>query len=166
LQGVPGLYTHGAIGSLNDHNLVKRTNVKRDVNRAVINVQNLMGEVKDPGSKMSRLARQWPRLSLTRTGERAFHPHGDQKVLTLSAQIFTVLRTSPEGDERILTMTNVADKKVELEISLSDIGIEANHWVDLINEREYDTAPGKLSVNLSPYDLVWLKEDRVSSSKL
>ena len=163
LQGVPGLYTHGAIGSLNDHNLVKRTNVKRDVNRAVINVQNLMGEVKDPGSKMSRLARQWPRLSLTRTGERAFHPHGDQKVLTLSPQIFTVLRTSPEGDERILTMTNVADKKVELEISLSDIGIEANHWVDLINEREYDTSSGKLSVNLAPYDVVWMKEDRISS---
>jgi len=74
-----------------------------------------------------------------------------------------VLRTSPEGDERILTMTNVADKKVELEISLSDIGIEANHWVDLINEREYDTSSGKLSVNLAPYDVVWMKEDRISS---
>jgi sucrose phosphorylase len=163
LQGVPGLYTHGAIGSMNDHDLVKKTNVKRDVNRASIDVQKLREEAKDPRSKVSRLARQWPRLSLTRTAERAFHPYGDQKVLMLSPQVFTVVRTSPEGDERILTLTNVADKKVELEIPLSQFGIEADHWVDLVNEREYDTASGKLFVTLETYDVVWMKEERISS---
>lgn len=157
LQGVPSVYTHGAIGSSNDHDLVKKTNVKRDVNRAVINVQKLMEEAKDPGSRISRLARQWPKLSLTRTGQRAFHPHGDQKVLTLSPQVFTVLRTSPEGDENILTMTNVANKQIDLEISLSEVGVKATQWFDLVNEREYDAASGKLSVTLEPYDVVWVK---------
>jgi hypothetical protein len=157
LQGVSALYTHGAVGSSNDHDLVKETNVKRDVNRAVISVQKLMEENKDPGSRTSRLARQWPKLSLTRTGERAFHPHGDQKVMMLSPQVFTVLRTSPEGDEHVLTMTNVANKKIDLEVSLSEIGVKATQCFDLVNERDYEAASGKLFVTFEPYDVVWLK---------
>ena len=133
------------------------------MNRAVINVQKLMEEAKDPGSRISRLARQWPKLSLTRTGQRAFHPHGDQKVLTLSPQVFTVLRTSPEGDENILTMTNVANKQIDLEISLSEVGVKATQWFDLVNEREYNAASGKLSVTLEPYDVVWVKGAWISS---
>ena len=163
LQGVPGLYAHGAIGSLNDHDLVKKTDVKRDVNRGVINVQKLLEEAKDPGSRVSRLARQWPKLNLTRTGQRAFHPHGGQKVLEPSPQVFTVLRTSPEGDEHILTMTNVANKKIGLAISLKDVGVKATRWFDLVNEREYHVASGHLTVNLEPYDVVWLKASGISS---
>ena len=33
LKGVPGIYTHGVMAILNDHEQVKRTGVKRDVNR-------------------------------------------------------------------------------------------------------------------------------------
>ena len=161
LEGVPGVYTHGAIGSLNDHDLVKKTNVKRDVNRSVINVQTLAEDAKDPGSKISRLARHSPRLNLTRTSQRAFHPHGNQKVLMPSPQVFTVLRTSPEGDEHILTMTNVSNKSLDLEILLSEIGVQARQWFDLLNQREYEAASGKLSVTLEPYDVVWVKASKV-----
>ena len=31
LQGVPGLYAHGAIGSSNDHELVKKTKMDREM---------------------------------------------------------------------------------------------------------------------------------------
>ena len=161
LEGVPGVYTHGAIGSLNDHDLVKKTNVKRDVNRSVINVQTLAEDAKDPGSKISRLARHSPRLNLTRTSQRALHPHGNQKVLMPSPQVFTVLRTSPEGDEHILTMTNVSNKSLDLEILLSEIGVQARQWFDLLNQREYEAASGKLSVTLEPYDVVWVKASKV-----
>lgn len=161
LQGVPSIYAHGAIGSLNDHDLVKKTNVKRDVNRAEIHVEALVKEAKDPGSRISRLSRQWPRLGLTRTGERAFHPHGDQKVLMLSPQVFTVVRTSPEGDERILTMTNVSGEPIDLKIVLSDLLFEAAQFFDLVNEREYEASSGILSITLEPYDVAWLKESRV-----
>ena len=33
LKGIPGIYTHGAIALPNDHALVEKTGVKRDVNR-------------------------------------------------------------------------------------------------------------------------------------
>ncbi len=157
LQGVPGLYAHGEIGSSNDLDLVKKTGAKRDVNRGVIRVHKLMQEAKDPGSKTSRLVRQWPKLSLARTAQRAFHPHGSQKVLTLSPQVFSVLRRSPEGDEHILTLTNVANKRIDLKIFLSELGVKATEWIALIDEREYGAASGELNITLEPYDVVWLK---------
>ena len=36
IKGVPGIYTHGAMAILNDHDKVQRTGVKRDVNRGEI----------------------------------------------------------------------------------------------------------------------------------
>ncbi len=157
LQGVPGLYAHGAIGSSNDHDLVKRTHVKRDVNRAMINVQRLLQESRDPRSKLSRLARQWPKLNLNRTGQRAFHPRGAQRVLMLSPQVFSVLRTSPEQEESILTLTNVTGRACPLEVSLAEIGVDATCWLDLVGEREFQAESGRLLLTLEPYDVVWLK---------
>ena len=75
----------------------------------------------------------------------------------LSSQVFTVLRTSTEGDEHILTMTNGANKKLDLEIPLSEFGVKISQWVDLVSEREHEAASGKLSLTLEPYDVVWLR---------
>ncbi len=97
LQGVPGIYVHGAVGSANDHELVRRTGVKRDVNRAVIDMRQIGGCLMQPESKQALLARHWPALNLTRTRERAFHPQGAQRVLSVSPRVFAVLRTSPKG---------------------------------------------------------------------
>ncbi len=157
LQGVPGLYIHGAIGSSNDHDLVRKTNVKRDVNRAVIKVGQITESLKSPGSKLSLLARHWPGLNLTRTRERAFHPQGGQRVLITSPQVFTVLRTSPEGDQHILAMTNVANKSCEVVVPLSDLGIEVSLWRDLISGSTFEAESGTLKIAFQSYDVVWLK---------
>jgi sucrose phosphorylase len=158
LQGVPALYIHGAFGSVNDHELVKKTGVKRDVNRASIKVERVLEELKNPDSKISHLRKQGVALNLTRTSQRAFHPQGEQRVLMISPQVFTVLRSSPEGDEHILAMTNVANRTCDVEISLTDIGLEVARWHDLINDREVRPESGKLSLTLEPYDVVWLKK--------
>ena len=122
LQGVPAVYTHGALAMPNDHERVKETHQKRDVNRGLIDSDRLAEELKDPQSKRSHLARLASRLNLTRTRERAFHPQGDQQVFMLSPDVFTVLRTSPEGHERILTMTNETPRQTRLEIPVSECG--------------------------------------------
>jgi len=157
LQGVPGIYAHGAVGSSNDHEAVQRTKVKRDVNRAVIHVEQITERLKYPGSRIALLARHWPVLSLTRTRERAFHPQGDQRVLMTSPHVFTVLRTSPEGDQYVLTMTNVANKACDVEVSLSDLGLDALHWHDLTGDRPVAAGSKTLAIHLQPYDVVWLK---------
>jgi sucrose phosphorylase len=74
-----------------------------------------------------------------------------------SPDVFTVLRTSPEGDERILAMTNVTPRQTHLEISLSECGTPETRWLDLLSDSEWITEEGKLKVVLEPYDVIWLK---------
>jgi sucrose phosphorylase len=157
LQGVPAAYLHGIIGTPNDHNLFKKTGVRRDVNRGVIDSRVLTEALKDPHSKNSYLRQRHRPLVLIRTSQRAFHPHGDQRVLMISPDIFTVLRTSPEGDQHVLTMVNVTSRTCSMEIPLSELIVEETRWYDLINKKEWKTEKKKLSITLQPYDVMWLK---------
>jgi sucrose phosphorylase len=83
LQGVPGIYAHGAIATCNDHELVRKTGHNRDVNRGAIDSKTVAEGFKDPNSKLSHLSREGSKINLTRTRHRAFHPHGDQRVLLI-----------------------------------------------------------------------------------
>jgi len=157
LQGVPALYTHGVLAMPNDHALVENTNHKRDVNRGLIDPDRFAEELKDPQSKRSHLRRMGSPLNITRTRERAFHPHGDQHIFMNSQHVFAVLRTSPEGDERILTMTNVTSRQTRIEIPLSEADAQETLWRDLLSGDEWIAEEGKLKVTLEPYDVLWLK---------
>ncbi len=157
LQGVPGVYVHGASGTPNDHERVSKTGVKRDVNRGVIDIGVAAERLNDPDSKGSLIRRAGSKMYLARTRHRAFHPHGDLRVLMVSPDVFTALRASPEGDEPILTMTNVTDRTCIVEIPLSELNVEQTRWHDLIGAKEWIVENEKLSVSLEPYDVVWLK---------
>ena len=156
LKGVPGVYVHGAAGTPNDHERVRKTGVKRDINRGVIDSRMFAEGLKDPGSKNSFIRRDGSKLNLARTRHRAFHPQGSQHVLMISPDVFTVLRISPEGDQHILTMTNVTDRVSSIEIPLSSIGIEKTRWYDLISENKSIVDNNKLTIILDPYDVIWL----------
>ena len=156
LQGVPAIYAHGTIGTPNDHELVKKSKQNRDINRGVIDSTSLALAFKDPNSKLSLLRCYASKLYLTRTGHRAFHPHGEQRVLMISSDVFTVLRTSPEKDQHILSMTNVTNRDCCVEIDLDDLGILGGSWFDLLAEKEWPAEKEKLFVLLQPYDVIWL----------
>ncbi|MBN2060915.1 MAG: sugar phosphorylase [Deltaproteobacteria bacterium] len=157
LKGVPGIYVHGAIGTANDHERVRQTGIKRDVNRGVIDAYSMEENLRNPDSKISLLRNYGGRMNLIRTQNRAFHPRGRQKVFKLSPHAFVVLRASPEGDEHILTMTNVTGREIQLDIILQEVGIHERIWLDLIGERYLDAEGGRLRVTLSAYDVAWLK---------
>jgi sucrose phosphorylase len=96
-------------------------------------------------------------MNLVRTSERAFHPHGRQRILTTAPEVFTVLRSSPEEDQHILAMTNVSDRPQRLEIDETDLGVVAGNWHELLNDRHLQTGNGRLKIELQPYDVLWLK---------
>ena len=156
LKGVPGLYTHGLFALPNDYELVKATNVRRDVNRGIIDSELLSHALADPDSKRSHLIRISRKIHLNRTKNRAFHPQGDQRVLMISPDVFVVLRVSPEGDRHILTLTNVTDRASSIEIPLSDLGLKETQWRDLITEKEWTVEGDQLSIMMQPYDVIWL----------
>ena len=161
LKGVPGIYVHGAIGTANDHERVRKTGVKRDVNRGVIDARTVEEDLRNPNSKISLLRNYGSRINLIRTQNRAFHPRGKQKVFELSPHAFVVLRTSPEGDDHVLALTNVTGKELQLDISLQELGVDERLWLDLIGEKHWEAESGsRLQVVLRPYDVAWLKPSK------
>jgi sucrose phosphorylase len=157
LRGVPGIYIHGSLGTSNDNNIVGTAKEKRDINRQLIDKNTIAEAAKDPNSKLYLIGSHLRRINLCRVEQRAFHPRGSQQVLMTSPAVFSVLRTSPEGDEHVLALTNVSNRVVEIEITLSDLGLDQGHWRDLLSGKEKKAEGRRLFLTLQPYDVLWLK---------
>lgn len=156
LRGVPGIYLHSLIGTGNDVESVLSSHSNRAINRTVIDAQAITDALKDPLSKISRISRELGRLIAMRTREPAFHPGGEQQVLMLSPQLFSVIRIAPGGGQKILALVNVTDKVCHLEVPLSKIGTRETHWYDLVSKMEWIAENRRLSLTLQPYDILWL----------
>jgi hypothetical protein len=72
--------------------------------------------------------------------------------------VFALLRTSPEGDESILTLTGVKGEAVPLKIPLDGLGVRDGWCRDLISGRVYQVKGKVLSLTMEPYGRVWLKQ--------
>jgi glucosylglycerate phosphorylase len=164
LQGVPGIYVHGFMGTVNDHERVRETGIKRDVNRGFIVTEEVERDLADPDSKLSLIRLYSGKLCRTRTRHRAFHPRGCQKVLQLSPDVFAVVRQSPERDEHILTLTNVTGREIHLDIPLSETGVEEREWQDLLSDGTWEAREGMLKISLGPYGVAWLKPSQEISA--
>ena len=160
LQGVPGIYLHSLFGTHNDHEAVEDTHKKRAINRTIVDADSIMSSMNYPHTKKSRINRELGKLIKIRTEKRAFHPNGGQHVLVVSPDVFTVLRTSPEMDQHILTITNVTSRESQIEISLSEINSSESRWYDLIEGKSLSTENQKLTITLRPYDIIWLQPSR------
>ncbi len=156
LQGVPGIYLHSLLGTPNDIGAVLLADSKRAINRTVIDGTSVLKALEDPLSRISRINRELGRLIAIRTKHRAFHPNGEQHVLTLSTDIFSVYRISPEDDQRILTLTNVTGKVCTVEVPLSELHTEETHWYDIVSGMEWMAENQTLYLTLFPYDVIWL----------
>jgi len=159
LRGVPGLYIHGALGTANDYVTAKASGINRDLNRGIVDALEVEKAMKDPASKLSLLSSSGREQILVRRRERSFHPQGGQKVLHLSPLVFALLRTSPEGDEAILTLTGVTGETVGLTIPFDKAGLRHSLCLDLLSGREYQVEGDALHIKLPPYGRIWLKSE-------
>jgi sucrose phosphorylase len=156
LRGVPGIYIHGALGTANDYGAAKASGLNRDLNRGMIDAWEVEKALKDPTSKLSLLFSRGREQILVRRRERSFHPQGRQKVFYLSPRVFALLRTSPEGDEAILTLTGVTAEAVGLMIPLDEVGFRRGRYRDLLSAGRYETETNFLHITLPPYGRIWL----------
>ncbi len=77
-------------------------------------------------------------------------------MLTLHPAVFALLRTSPQGDEQVLALTNVSGEPVTVDLSgvaLDDV--RAFH--DVLSGRQVSAGE---ALRLEPYDVLWLKAER------
>jgi sucrose phosphorylase len=160
LRGVPAVYLHSLAGSRNDVRLALRTKVKRDMNRATLEMGLLERNLKDPASKLHLLASALRRLLRTRVMHPAFHPNAPQRVLSLDRRVFALLRTTLDGAGRVLCLTNVSNQETLVELPVAEIGVDWTYFFDLIAGRGYSADQGWLRLRLQPYEYIWLTPSR------
>jgi sucrose phosphorylase len=163
LQGVPAIYFHGGLGTKNAHELVQSTGSKRAVNRKVMTIEEINEMWDDPESHCRRVGEAYGHFNGVRRAQRAFHPQGAQQVIMASPKVFSVLRTSPEGDQHILALTNVTESPQRLELGPPELAVEDSLWVDLLSQQKYETKNGCLSLVLEPYAVLWLQPGEQAS---
>jgi glycosidase len=147
LPGVPATYIHSLVGSRNWLEGVKQTGRARTINRAKLEVENLMSELKDPGSFRSRIFYSYIDLIKIRKKQQAFHPNADFKILEIDPKVFAIKRYCQE--QTIYALTNVSSTEVPL--SLSGHGAP-EQMEDFISGEKFRTD----SFSLRPYQYVWL----------
>jgi len=156
LRGVPGIYLHSLFGTHNDHAAVHGTSENRVINRSIIDYMSIMRSMTHPKSKKFRINKALGKMILARTAHRAFHPGGPQKILSISPAVFAVMRTSPDGDRSVVTLTNVTKSKCRVQIPLKEVGGSKGRWRDLLSEKEFSTKEEILSITMLPYEVLWL----------
>jgi glycosidase len=152
--GVPGIYLHSLFGSRNYDAGVKETGRYRTINREKLNADELLTELMNSDMLRSKVLAAYRKLLEVRSNESAFHPLGQQRVLDVHPQVFAVERFSPDGNSRLLALHNVSGETVHVDVAMGDM----NGWVDLVNNgATYFASQVRLSINLIPYQVAWLK---------
>ena len=147
LKGIPAVYFHSLTATPNDMDGVKRTGRARSINRRKWTQSELDDALKDKSSNAARVFGEYTRLLQLRAGHTAFHPDGAQRILNLGESVFAVERTSPDGKEIILAISNCTGQPVHVPIDERD-------RTDLILNKTPEMVGN--TVRLDPYQSVWL----------
>jgi sucrose phosphorylase len=107
LLGVPGIYFHSLFGSRNwkEGSQIKKYN--RAINREKLARLDLERLLADPASLRSKVFRRYSQLLARHSSSPAFNPNGLQKILDAGRSVFAVLRTSPDGAQKVLCLQNI-----------------------------------------------------------
>jgi len=157
LQGVPGIYLHGFFGTKNDLNLMINADAKRNINRTIVNYTTLVDALDNPDTLIAKIIDSMKDIISIRTMQKAFHPNGAQSIFKIKPEIFTLLRTSPQKDQQILSLINVTADQCHLSIPMETINIFNKEWYSLIDQKKHTFTAGVISLTLEPYDVVWLE---------
>ena len=151
LQGIPAIYVHSLLGSRNYPQGVAETGRFRSINREKLQRAPLEAELDRPGSLRAAVLTAFERLLAVRRAEPAFHPAAAQQVLDLGPELFAV-RRQPQAGPAVLCLCSVVNRPVARSVPCPE------NAVDLLSGRRYEQIEGRVSVELPPYGVLWLKE--------
>lgn len=157
LRGVPGIYLPSLFGSKNDADAVVKEGKTRSINRKTFDRESLFKRLKNKNTTTHLVSRRFGEMIEKRIGEKAFHPNAAQRVLDISDSLFTVLRTSVDGKEDILCITNITSLDQKAKLNIHDVGLKGKAWTDILSNTGYVSNNRVLLLDLGPYDVLWLK---------
>ena len=157
MMGVPGIYLHGLFGSKNDADAVLDEGQTRSISRRSFDRESLYETLDDPDTSTHKIAYGFGDMIALRAREKAFHPNAAQRILNVSDALFALVRTSIDEKEQVLCITNITSRNQQITINLSEQGLNAKSWLDILSDQSLTAAGDTLVLNLSPYQAVWAK---------
>lgn len=141
LVGVPGIYIHSLIGSGNYIEGVKESGINRRINREKIDLTTLREELLNSQRRMEIFEGNKKLLNIRRK-EAAFNPYGNQDVYFIDSRLFTIKRTSLDGESEIKVVINISREKVSCPFKGEDL---------LAGEKV------NMKSIVEPYQIMWIK---------
>ncbi len=158
LRGVPGIYFHSLFGSRNWEEGVEQTGRYRTINREKLRLDVLERELADPTSLRHHVFQGFRRMLKARQADPAFHPMSEQKILELDAAIFAILRSSQDGRRQTLCLHNVTSLPQTIAVELKGLPVATgSRFVDALSGQAYATQGNVLSLEITPYQTLWLQ---------
>ena len=160
LAGVPAIYVQALLGSRNWLEGVEQTGRLRSINRRKFQRAELEAELDDPRSLRHQVFTRLRERIAVRIAEPAFHPNGEQRILSLDPRLFAFERTAPDGSSRVLCLHNVAGRAYRV-VARPEDGLRVRgRLVDLVSGDTVSTsASGVLECAIPPYGVRWLRAD-------
>ena len=143
LRGIPGIYIHSLLGSVNDIEGMTSSNINRRINREKLDYYDLSKELKSD-SQRQRILNNYLRLINIRKEQTAFSPNANQEVINIRKEVFSIIRENEHTNQKILVLINVSEKTIILNTKY--IGI------DLLSLKQI-----KKEIILNPYQCLWIE---------
>jgi sucrose phosphorylase len=147
MAGVPGIYIHSLLGSRNDVIGLNQLGYNRAINRAKLQVRDIVEELNDSSSHRFQVLSRFRALLAIRRMEPAFSPNASQRIEKIDSRLITFVR-----NETLLVVINISQETV----TLSTQSILSGLCHDLISGASVSER-----ITLSPYQVMWLSNERV-----
>lgn len=158
LRGVPGIYFHSLFGSSGWLEGVAQTGRNRTINRQKLEKAQIANELADPQSLRSLVLRPYLHMLKTRAQQPAFHPNGQQAILSLNSAVFAVLRRDKAGNNPVLCLQNVSNQAQTITIPLAThFGKQQSNLKNILAPTQtFSASNGSVTFTLPAYGIMWL----------
>ena len=193
MAGVPGVYVHSLLGSVNWDEGVEQTGINRSINREKLDYAAVIDELNTEGTLRAAVFEGYRRMLQVRAAEPAFHPAAAQHILDAGPRVFAVVRggagapgagttggagapgagttggagapgAGPGAPESVvLCLQNVSAADAECRFRADEVGSPGeNTFRELITDDVFfphweKGREGEFSVDLEPFEVMWLK---------
>ena len=152
LRGIPAIYIHSLTATENDHENVDRRGYPRAINRHQWDDQRLRDRLADSHSATAKVFDEYRRMIRVRRAQPAFSPDASQQVFDVGRRAFLFERTSPEGRQSIVCVSNLTGKRITIDPPANLRLGPLEGATDLLTGRKIESD----KLNLSPYQTRWL----------
>ncbi len=157
IKGIPIIYFLGLFGVENCIKCFYKTKKPRDINRKNFSKRQIDYFLKNKERKEYKIFNKICYLLKIRKKEKAFHPKGEQKVLFLKKEVFSIIRIAPNKKEKILTLINLSNKKIFIKINKSSLQSKSQKFIDILSKEKIFSKNKFLEISLGAYQVRWLK---------